>query len=387
MTKLPITPRRILFWIHLWIGLPLCMVLAVIGVTGSILVFAHEIEALMHPELHHASNGPAKPVAEIVAATRGAAPEGATPSFYSAPESPGDPAVVRFMPPGRTQPAPGGIQVMVDPAILEVLGSREGETFSRQVEMLHANLTIRDRSGRDIVGWLGVAMLVLGATGLVLHWPKPGRWKAAFQVTRRARGIRLMRELHGMVGIWGLVVFMIVSFSGVYLAFPQATSSVVGVVLPAKDLRAASNQFKATPIPQGKRIEVDQAVTLAQSQVPGALRAVFFPGRPDQPYRVMLSRPGANDGGPPATIFVDPWSAKVLGIQDPKDYSAGETMLAWQRPLHAGDGLGWPWRILVFLSGLMPVVFAITGIWMWVLKRRAGRLVRRSSLAATKAAE
>jgi len=386
MIKGPITPRRIFFWVHLWIGLPLCIVLAVIGVTGSILVFHHEIEEYLHPEWHHATKGPAKPTAEIVQAARKAAPEGANPTFYTAPESPGDAAIVRFQPPGRNQPGPGGIQVFVDPVTLNVLGLFEGETFSRQVEMLHANLTIRDRSGRDIVGWVGVAMLVLGATGLVLHWPKASRWKAAFQVTRGARGVRLMKELHGMVGLWGLVVFMIVSFSGVYLAFPQAIHSVVGTVLPAKDLRSAANQFKATPIPQGKRIEVDEAVKLAQAEVQGTLRGVFFPGRPDQPYRVAITRAGANDGAPAATVFVDPWSAKVLGVQNPNEYTAGETMLAWQRPLHAGDGWGWPWRILVFFSGLMPVVFAITGIWMWILKRKAGRVASRAALAA-KAAE
>jgi hypothetical protein len=40
------------------------------------------------------------------------------------------------------------------------------------------------------------------------------------------------------------------------------------------------------------------------------------------------------------------------------------------RPLHSGDGFGAAWRLLVFVSGLLPPLFAISGVAMWVLKRR-----------------
>ena len=58
------------------------------------------------------------------------------------------------------------------------------------------------RDGRTFVGWLGVAMLVLGLTGLVLWWPKRGQWKYAFFVRRTATGLRFHRELHAATGIW-----------------------------------------------------------------------------------------------------------------------------------------------------------------------------------------
>ena len=55
-------------------------------------------------------------------------------------------------------------------------------------------------------GWLGVAMLALGVTGLVLWWPKRGQWKYAFLVRRTAKGLRFHRELHAATGIWIFVV-------------------------------------------------------------------------------------------------------------------------------------------------------------------------------------
>ena len=91
-------------------------------------------------------------------------------------------------------------------------------TFAHQ---LHGNFLMSRETGRPIVGWLGVAMCLLGVTGLVLWWPKRGQWKYAFKVRRTATGLRFHRELHAATGIWIFVVFMAVSFSGVVIAWPQ----------------------------------------------------------------------------------------------------------------------------------------------------------------------
>jgi uncharacterized iron-regulated membrane protein len=367
--------RRVLATVHLWIGLVLCVPLALIGLTGSILVFEHELEDLFGPEPYRGSTGPARPIAEIVAAAAAKAPRGYAPLFYTAPEEAGGAATVRLSPPGRGGPG-GALQVLVDPASLAVVATRtpDNQSLLRRIFMLHANLLVRDRSGREVVGWFGVVMLTLGVSGLVLWWPRQGRWLAAFGVKRGARGLRLHRDLHGATGIWGLVVFIVVSFSGVYLAFPQSTGAVISSVLPARDLRASAQAMRVQPVPAAERIDVDAAVALARTAVPeGALRSIGLTGRPDQPYRVGLAPPGHEHGAPAITVFVDPWAKRVIEVRDPRRLTAGETVMAWQHALHAGAGLGWLWKILVFLSGLMPTVFAITGTSMWLLKRRSRR--------------
>jgi uncharacterized iron-regulated membrane protein len=44
--------------------------------------------------------------------------------------------------------------------------------------------------------------------------------------------------------------------------------------------------------------------------------------------------------------------------------------MAWQRPIHQGTGFGPVWRFLVFLSGLVPALFVVTGLIMWAKKRK-----------------
>ncbi|HYG86736.1 MAG TPA: PepSY-associated TM helix domain-containing protein [Azospirillum sp.] len=374
--------------IHLWVGLILCLPLAVLGVTGSVLVFQDELRELSaEPPAHALAAGEPRSVAAILEAAKAAAPQGMAPGMVMLPEEPGKPAMVRLSAPGRAGPGrpggPGGSTLLIDPVSLSVLeGTPPSGSLLRQIFQLHANLLIPDRTGREVIGWLGVAMLALGITGLVLWWPRAGRWAAAFTVKRGARGLRLHRELHGAVGIWSLAVYVVVTFSGVYLAFPQTLNAAIGGVFPARDLRAA---VKVEPVRGAAPAGVEQIVALAQAAVPdGQLRSIMLPPRPDQAYRVNFAPPGHEHGAPMATAFVDPWAARVVELRDPRSYSLGETIIAWQRALHGGEGLGWTWKILVFLSGVLPPLFAVTGTAMWLLKRR-NRRAKDAERAAARA--
>ena len=377
--------RKLLALLHLWAGLILAGPLVLLGLTGSVLVFEHELDGWMNPALYRASDGPARPIAEIVAAAEASGGgERLRAGVVSLPEEAGGPAIVRVAPGGaRGGPGggPGARQVFVDPASLAILGSRDPmSTGLRQIFLLHANATVRDRSGREVVGWLGVAMLGLGLTGLYLWWPRPGRWRQAFRVKAGTGTYRFNRDLHGAVGIWAWLVFVIVSFSGVFLAFPQALGGAITSVFPGRDLRASANEVRATPVPGERPMTLDAAVGLAREAVPNA-RAVFVmpAGRPEQPVRVGLRRDGQSSGGPAITVFVDPFAKTILEVRDPRTFTLGETITAWQHALHEGAGLGPVWKALVFLSGFLPLLFVVTGLTMWLKKRQA----RRAAPAAT----
>jgi uncharacterized iron-regulated membrane protein len=66
-----------------------------------------------------------------------------------------------------------------------------------------------------------------------------------------------------------------------------------------------------------------------------------------------------------ASVRFDPWSDRVIAVRD-----NSSSFLAWMRPVHQAMGLGVVWRFLVFLSGLVPTLFVVTGIIMWLKKRR-----------------
>lgn len=360
--------RKLLHKIHLWTGLILCIPLILLGITGSILVFEHEIEQLLWPKHYSLAQGKEHSIEEILDVARNTAPKGFSPNLYRV--EPAAPAMVRLVRKGEQSPA-NTIIMRIDPVSLAILEKAESTSPLRTIQQLHANLLIPGRDGRVAVGWLGVVMLTLGISGLIIWWPRKGNWRTAFTVKQGAKGFRLHRDLHGSVGIWSLLVFIMVSFSGTYLAFPKPLGAAVNAVFPGKDLRSMASSIRVNPLKDASPINADQAIEAVRAIVKeGKLVSIMLPSKPDQPYRINIALTEYKAGIPTVTGFVDPWSGKIIEIFDPRSYSLGETITSWQRALHAGLGLGPVWRVLVFLSGFLPLLFAITGLSMWLIKRR-----------------
>lgn len=218
-------------------------------------------------------------------------------------------------------------------------------------------------------------MLAMGTSGLVNWWPRGNQWRGAFSVSKQACGFRLHREAHGEVGIWGLAVFLMVSFAGVYLAFPETVRSVIDLVLPVRDLRAGAAAVRVEPIAGTEPLGIDGAIELARSGMPGtSLGFAFLPTQHDRPFRIGFVRLDQERRAPAVTIFVDPWARRVMEVFDPRQFSVAERILTWQHAMpdrvSAGHGRSW-----CFLCGLLPLLF-VAGTTMWRLKR--GRRMSRA---------
>ena len=376
--------RHTLFTVHMWLGLVLGVLLAALGLSGSLIVYDQEIADFLNPPPVAATAGMPLPLTMIQGTARHVAEDKGLDGGQMQillPEKPRGPVVVRIggispmgaMPGANREGREGGggerrqrraegaggggrgLQIFIDPVSGEVLGTRKSVlppflTFAHQ---LHGNFLMSRDTGRPIVGWLGVAMCILGLTGLVLWWPRRGQWKYAFKVRAAARGLRFHRELHGATGIWIFFVFMAVSFSGVVIAWPQT----MGMNPPGSNPR----QMPMVEVQDTKRLGATEAVIAAQSAVHDLVpRTITIPARPDQPITVGYLSNGAVN----ASVLVDPYTGKVLAVRD-----GSERFQTWMRPVHQGS-LNGVWRLLVFLSGLVPLLFVVTGITMWAKKRK-----------------
>lgn len=358
------TVRHTLFTVHLWAGLILGLFCAVLGLSGSLLVYDTAVDTLLDPAPFANTQGSPLPLAMIAETAREAAREkDIDPGQLqiALPKKPAEAVAVRvgqISPMGtmgvQRGPRGRGVQVFIDPVSGQVLDTRTqmGPAIVRFAHQLHGNFLL-GRDGRTIVvGGLGVAMLVLGVTGLVLWWPKRGQWKYAFFVRATATGLRFHRELHAAVGIWIFVIFMVVSYSGLVLAWPQLLGS---------GGRGGRDMPHLTPTASAP-IGPDRALALAKAAMPGVEPdSLSLPARADQPITVNFMVHDAVR----ASVLVDPWHARVIAVRDDS-----EKFLAWMRPLHQGNGLGVVYRFLVFLSGLVPTLFVVTGVIMWMKKRR-----------------
>lgn len=362
---------------HLWLGLSLGLLFVLLGITGSALVFYVEIDAALNRNASDSAAGPApgwdSPVwdrALATARTRWPAPAG-TWSFEATGEGGTIPA--RYYPPSPHHghhadremvwfSADGGRVVRAEPW---------GGYLMSWLYELHMHLLAGETGGR-IVGWSGVATLVLLITGIIAWWPRRS-WRKALAFKRRAAPIRRLRDLHKHFGLWSSALLLILVATGVLLALPAVKTQVIGATVAAPDKVPAPRSTES----EGRQIPVARALAAAHRAVPDArLAFIDAPGAGDEPFRIRVQVPGdPHRRFPGSFIFVDQYSGRVLAVHDIRHGNAGTRVSAWIRTLHDGSVGGVAARILAALIGLVPAILFGTGLLHW-LRRNAARRPR-----------
>jgi uncharacterized iron-regulated membrane protein len=353
------TVTRILRTLHRWIGLALALPLLIQAATGFVLAITPPFDALRLPR-SQPFMGPPPDIAAIIAAAQFAEPAELIPLRYEAGATERDTATVDLARPGQRVPE---VRIFVEPGSLAVLDWRERPNdFYLWAHALHETLLIPGPLGHNLVGWSGLGLLALGLSGIPIWWPRRGRWKAALSVSFAARGYRFQRALHGAAGGWFAALLILQSLSGASMAFPGVFATILGA--PVARMPMGGHQA-------AHEIDPDAIAEAARAAAPGAaLTSLRYPTQPGRPMIATLLPDGQADGAPPVVVFGDPSNGHVIGVRDPRSGSSGAFVLAWLRALHSGGGLGPIWRVAICATGAALPLFPITGVAMWLLRRR-----------------
>lgn len=71
------------------------------------------------------------------------------------------------------------------------------------------------------------------------------------------------------------------------------------------------------------------------------------------------------------SIYLDGGDGRLLGERVLWEGTAADIFVQLQFPLHSGRIAGVPGRVLISIMGLMVAMLSVTGIVLWVRKRRA----------------
>lgn len=371
--------RILLRQFHLWLGLGLGGLFALLGLTGSALVFYIEIDRMLHPAVEQQVSTPAldwsSPAWDRALATgreRWRDPHGSW-SFEATGEGGAIPA--RYYPSDHHSHHAEREMVWFSADGKRVLRAEAwGGYLMSWLYELHMHL-LAGEVGSQIVGWSGFAMLVLLVSGIVVWWPR-GSWRKAFAFRRDAVALRRLRDLHKLSGVWSMALLFILVGTGALLALPAIKAQLLTVAITAPDKVPDPLSSAST----GQQIPISRALAAAHRAVPDArLAFIDVPGTGSEPFRMRVQMPGdPHRRFPSSFVFVDQYSGAVLAVHDVRQGNAGTTTAKWIRVLHDGSVGGLSTRILAIILGCVPLGLFVTGFLHW---RR--RLAARAQSHAT----
>lgn len=360
------------FWLklHVWLGMGLGLLFVFAGLTGSLLVFHRAIDAWLNPAmLMLAEPTETRPLDDLLASLKDATPDLPAPTYLDFPQTPTDPvhAWYRFGNPGQK---PRKLEVLLHPGSGEVLGRREyGSSAISIIYELHREW-LSGNVGETAVGMVGITLVFSIGTGVYLWWPKPGQFYNAFRRPRTSSLLQQHYYRHKMTGISGAVVLVLVSCSGIFIEFHEWLTPAISFLSPiAEGEPSVTSRGNGGGMP----ISAQQAVHIARQRFPDAqVKFIMLANDPDAVFSVGMRKPKEvlKTGGSSA-VWIDQYSGELLAVRDWDEFTAGETFVAWMFPLHNGEAFEWPGRVVVCLSGLVPLVLYVTAMRMWWLKRRA----------------
>ena len=345
--------RRLLSWLHLWVGLTAGMAFAVLGLSGSVLVFHEDLLRWQHPQLEgHALRADGAVLAGIL--------ERETPRGLSSIQLPDAsmPTFLGFYGDGRR-----GYFAPEDGRTL--LMRSTDDDLLLWLQDLHIHF-LSGEAGEQVVGAVGWIALGLLLSGLYLWWPKRGMLKLALRWFANPPTRRWL-SWHRSTGVVLLPMVLLLTLTGVGMVYHSGARSLLtslfgGGEIPAAPVRSA-NAARDWPA----------VLARAQSALPGAhltRTAQPAPGEGVISFRARM--PGEWHVNGRSTVHVDLEGSEVLLVHDATAQAAGARMTEAIYPLHIGAVGGLLMRLLTALAGLVPAFLLTTGFLFW-LKRPGKR--------------
>ncbi|MBW4553699.1 MAG: PepSY domain-containing protein [Aphanocapsa sp. GSE-SYN-MK-11-07L] len=358
--------RNTAFHLHRWLGLVGGVLLCIAGLTGSILVFWHEIDQAVLTQRF----GQIVPTLQQVAmpaitntVKAAYAAKGLTLASISPPDQANHPYLVWLHAPSDQH-----WQVFVNPYTGLIMGDRQWETsWVGMIYDLHYKLLAGD-TGLLIMGIVALLTVMLSVTGIVL-WPGWRKLIAGFKIKwKNAHIKRTNFDIHKVAGIFTAVFLALIGLTGFVWNVPQANveAAIYGLTLTPKPAEPVSKPIAGQP-----PLRIADLLQRADAAVPNATTTyVSFPEKSEEPFRVGKRQAQESNKWGNTSVALDQFTGEVVQVSDGLKPSRAEAILNQFGPLHFGTFWGIPSRILYVFVGLAPTVLMVTGLVMWLHRRR-----------------
>lgn len=347
---------KLLSLLHRWTGALVGLLLALLGLTGAILVWKGEW--VMLP-------GAGDPVIEdvgaIAAITERAQAEGGLSRITFASDEIGLHQLVF---------ADGsGAYVRQDGTVVARWAS-QWERPELWLFDLHHQL-FAGEIGETVTGMAGIAGVLFVVTGLLLWWRTRRRFKLRL-LPERFRPGPIIRH-HRDLGAFAAPLLLVTMLTGVLMLFAPLRTALIGVEVRPKETLRVSPGFG-----------VAEVLALAKLRFPDAsFRRITLPAKAGDPMAVRMRQPfeWTPNGRTQVSVAAD---GKIT-VEDAATANGSASLSEKAYPVHSAKAGGLVWKIAMTFSGVALSILGLLASWsFWT--RRVGRARQPTQMIATEPA-
>ncbi|WP_232058471.1 PepSY-associated TM helix domain-containing protein [Nibribacter ruber] len=358
--------KKVLVFVHLWVGLVSGAVLSVVGITGSLYVFQPELTGLFYSQYYQTQNtGPVFPAAQVVQKAEAQFQEPiATLNFPT-----------RELENYQIKLLKKKEWLFYDFHTGEFLGEmKQRRGVFEGILELHRQLTLGE-TGSLITGTCALLMaIVLLSTGLYLWFPRKKRLlKDGLRYKKGAGPKRRVYDLHNVTGFYASIPLFIMAVTGVNFAFPEETQTAFNQITATTERMPAGKKLKSAYVANAESIDVEQALQRMATYYPNhAKRSLAMPKDSVGTILFTFVEDPTVGAGPELRpmVYLDQYTGKEIYHFNPETSPRGARILRnWFIPIHFGEVGGYVTRVLWFVLGFLPAFLWVSGFVIWRNKK------------------
>jgi uncharacterized iron-regulated membrane protein len=422
--------RQIFVIWHRYIGLVMTLFLLVAGVTGTLLAFYGELEALLHPHIMRITPVPGQQLIDPIALAEQVELRYPHAVLNRIPlhDEPGKPMRYFLQPvPTATADSLQNNEIFIHPYTGAVLAERKWGDISQGminllpfIYRLHFSLAV-DKWGRTLFGIIALmwtldcfvgayltfpprqasarsvrAGVVSGMVSGMVNWWR--RWKKAWQVRWGSGFYKVSFDLHRAGGLWVWAMLFVFAWSGVAFNLAEVYRPVMSQLFASQQIESDLAAVSPAPAMPGLnrqqalargRVLMQQASADKQFAIRYENRLTYLPNKGIYSYAVNSSLDVSDEVANTRVMF-DAQDGRLLAQYFPSSVASGNTVTEWLLALHTARMGGVPMQLFVSLMGVTVVGLSLTGVYIWWRKRKAkmaakGQVTRQRKSAVTAA--
>ncbi len=390
--------RNIFILIHRYVGLVMAVFLVIAGLTGSLITFYHELDTAINPSLMkveppHENAQLMNPfqLREEVARQLPGAVIGRVPLEQKPNE-----ATVYYVD-WEDENTTKDDTWFVNPYTAEILGSRTYGDITQGVKnlmpfiyRLHYSLAL-GTVGSYIFGIIALLWTIDCFVGAYITFPPPSqkkrtpkewlyRWKPSWMV-RANKLFAFVFTFHRASGLWVWAMLFVFAWSSVGLNLKEVYNPVMKAAFGMEKPIYQQIDELEKPL-YNPKISWEAAYTFSQKHMEDQAQQNGFKILEERGLRYYSTRGyylynvrsslDISEKYPNTAVYLNATTGALLAFDAPTGQNAGKTVTKWLYHLHWADikYLGLPYRIFVTLLGIVVAFLSVSGVWIWLKKRR-----------------